>query len=94
MTQPLPTHRQAILLRCIAGERNYGRALREQYAEKMGATISIGALYETLADMEELHWVRSEIGEDTHERGGNRRKYFTITKKGGGALQRFIDTVY
>lgn len=92
MTQ-LPTLREAVLLGCIAGQRRYGRELRAAYEQKVGAPISIGALYETLADLEKRGWVKCAIGKETHERGGNRRKYYTIRRSGNKALLRFVRTV-
>lgn len=93
MTHEIPTHAQAVLLRCIAESRAYGLQIGGRYAIRMGNEISMSHLYESLAELERLRYVTSAEGKETHERGGNHRKYYRITAKGRAAARSFEDTI-
>ena len=54
-------HKEAVLLRCIMGGRKYGRQLRTEYGKRMGKPISIGGLYDTLTELEDRGYIKSEI---------------------------------
>lgn len=88
----LPSQRQVQILDILINGRRYGREIRNEYENRTGRILPLGLLYTTLTRMETYGFVTSSMGEPSHERGGNRRKYFEITGPGQGsldALERF-----
>jgi PadR family transcriptional regulator, regulatory protein PadR len=60
----------------------------QQYIEKAsGRPISMGAVYAGLDRIEDKGLVRSESGEVTPQRGGKRKRLFTITNAGCRTLR-------
>ncbi len=87
--EKLPSQRQAIILSILINAEKYGREIRNEYEERTGRKMPLGSLYTTLSRMEGYGFVKSHMGESTHERGGNRRKYFEITRIGQRAFNAF-----
>ena len=85
----IPNRRDAGILGILIGGEQYGRAIRREYEARYGEQIPFGSLYVVLGRLEEKGLVKSRFAESTHERGGNRRKYFTILGKGVKALKAF-----
>jgi PadR family transcriptional regulator PadR len=60
----------------------------QQYIEKAsGRPISMGAVYAGLDRIEDKGLVRSESGDVTPQRGGKRKRLFTITNAGCRTLR-------
>ena len=74
-----------ILLRSDA----YGAKIRQTVSERTGRDIAIGALYTTLDRMEKKGFVTSRMGDPTPERGGRRKKYYTLEAEGARAWEAF-----
>lgn len=51
------------------------------------SSLSFGTIYATLDKLEQNGLVTSENGEATPERGGRRKKYFSVTSSGLNALE-------
>ena len=85
----LPSQRQAVILSILINGEKYGREIRNEYEERTGRKMPLGSLYTTLSRMEAYGFVKSHMGESSHERGGNRRKYFEITARGQQTLSAF-----
>jgi PadR family transcriptional regulator, regulatory protein PadR len=66
----------------------YGVRLIEDIAAAKGRTPSVGALYATLERLERKGFVRSAWGEPTAERGGRRKRLYTIDASGAAAVLR------
>jgi PadR family transcriptional regulator PadR len=66
----------------------YGAPIRELIEERTGRSISSGALYTTLERLERRGLVASTWGEPTPERGGKRKRYYTLRPAGREALSR------
>lgn len=60
----------------------YGAAIRKDISDRTGRAPTVGAIYTTLARMEDKGLVTSSLGEATAERGGRPKRYFTITVEG------------
>jgi len=93
----LPSQRQAVILSILINGEKYGREIRNEYERRTGRKMPLGSLYTTLNRMESYGFVKSHTGESTHERGGNRRKYFKITATGERAFdahQLFVTNVF
>lgn len=65
----------------------YGATIRREIEARTGRRLSISAVYTTLERLEEKGCVRSWIGEPTAERGGRRRKHFSLLPPGKRALR-------
>ncbi len=78
------------VLRVISslGADAYGVPIGDAVAAATGYTPSTGRLYGTLDRLERLGLVTSRMGEGTPERGGYRKRFFTLTSKGVTALDR------
>lgn len=70
----------------------YGLAIREEIKESSGRSVAMGAIHSALNRLEEKEFLKSELAEATHERGGRRKRLFTITAAGKEALEhnRFL----
>jgi len=69
------------------GADAYGMTVRREIDSAIGRDISIGAVYATLARLEQKGFVESFTGEPTAERGGRAKRHFHITADGKGALR-------
>ena len=65
----------------------YGVTIKKQVSNKTGMILSYGGLYVMLAQLVKKGLVTKTPGEPTHKRGGRRKYYYSLTKKGKRALQ-------
>jgi DNA-binding PadR family transcriptional regulator len=65
----------------------YGVAITEKLIEQTDREISISAVHATLHRLEEKGFLKSTTGGATTERGGRRKRFFTITQAGAKALK-------
>lgn len=78
---------QLVLLAVLRLEADaYGATIRRLIEEGTGRTISIGAIYTTLERLQGKGFVRARVGDPTPERGGRRRKIYTLAPGGRDAL--------
>ena len=64
----------------------YGVIIWEQLQQLTGRSITISAVHATLYRLEEKGFLSSQMGGATAERGGRRKRYFTLTVTGSKAL--------
>jgi len=64
----------------------YGVSIKNEIDEKTGRQPSIGALHSALNRLEKKGFVNSHVGGAKAERGGRRKRYYTITLAGEQAL--------
>ena len=64
----------------------YGVSVMEALAEEAQRSVNISAVHAALRRLEKKGFVRSGWSEATNERGGRRRRLFTITQEGETAL--------
>lgn len=84
---------QLILLAILRLEEDaYGATIRRLIEEATGRDLSIGAIYTTLERLHEKRLVTPHLGEPTGERGGRRRKIYTLTAAGHAALARAYES--
>ena len=82
---------QIVLLALIRLENDgYGVSVRDAIAERTGREADFGTVYSTLARLETKGLVTTHLGEPTPERGGRRKKHFTISAAGRDALVRSL----
>ncbi|MCE7067187.1 PadR family transcriptional regulator [Dyadobacter sp. CY326] len=65
----------------------YGVTIWESIQQTTGRTITLSAVHATLYRLEEKGFLTSEMGGATAERGGRRKRFFTITNYGSRSLQ-------
>ena len=82
------------------GDDAYGAAMRREIEEQTGRPVSIGALYATLARLEEKGLVSVRAADPEPGQRGRPRKYCLLTSRGEEAarhsaqmLQRMMDGV-
>ena len=79
---------QMVLLALLRlGNDAYGMEIREEIEKRTGRDVSYGAVYTTLARLEEKGFAAHNLGEATPERGGRARKYFRVQPAGQEALR-------
>lgn len=70
----------------ILGEDAYGANIQNQISEQLGRSISRGALHAVFTRLSEKHYIESTYGGATAERGGRRKRFYTVTNLGKNAL--------
>jgi PadR family transcriptional regulator PadR len=69
------------------GDDAYGVTIRREIEGRTGREIAIGAVYATLARLEDKGLVRFRISDPQPVQGGRSRKYFMLTAAGQRALR-------
>ncbi len=75
-----------LLLIGVLKENAYGLALVDAFEKQAGRRVAIGAVHSALSRLGEKGFVDSEMTGATAERGGRRKRVFTITAAGKRAL--------
>ncbi|MBN8823096.1 MULTISPECIES: helix-turn-helix transcriptional regulator [unclassified Spirosoma] len=65
----------------------YSVAVMEELSNRLERPMRLGAVHRTMQRLEEKELVQSRFGESTAERGGRRKRLFTVTTAGEQALQ-------
>lgn len=65
----------------------YGLNIRQEVRKQSGRKASIGAVHSALNRLEEKGFLKSDLADATHERGGRRKRLFQITAAGRTALE-------
>jgi DNA-binding PadR family transcriptional regulator len=77
-----------LLMVGILGENDaYPFKIAEEFESQTGRSVSIGAVHSTLDRLENKGFLKSEMGKATAERGGRRKRIFTITALGKRVLK-------
>jgi DNA-binding PadR family transcriptional regulator len=77
------------ILSLLVGQELYGLQIIQAFENASGGKrkVSIGSLYPTLSRLEEKGFITSRMADrPTDDKGGARRKYFKITRRGVFAL--------
>jgi len=79
---------QELVLEAIldAGSEAYGICILERVTQFVRRPVSLGAVYTTLSRLEQHGYVSSCLGDSTPQRGGKRKKYFSVEEKGKTVL--------
>jgi PadR family transcriptional regulator len=85
---------QRILFALIhLGADAYGVAIRTEIEDRTGRAISAGALYTALDRLEKRGLVSSRLGDPTPERGGKRKRLYTVLPAGEKALAHIYESL-
>jgi DNA-binding PadR family transcriptional regulator len=92
--QTLGDFEQRILFALVRlGAEAYGVTIRGEIEKRTGRAISAGALYTALDRMEKRGLVDSRLGEPTAQRGGKRKRLYTLQPAGERALARVYESL-
>lgn len=69
----------------------YGVAITHEIIEQTGRSVRLNQIHSALERLEDKGMVKSEMGEPTAERGGRRKRLFTVTAYGRRTLQEIQD---
>ncbi|MEL6849472.1 MAG: PadR family transcriptional regulator, partial [Bacteroidota bacterium] len=75
-----------LLLVGILGKEAYAFRISEEFTSQTGRGVSIGAVHSTLSRLGDKGFLTSEMGAPSAERGGRRKRIYSITASGHGAL--------
>ena len=76
-----------LLLVGILGREAYAMNIAEEFESQTKRAVSIGAVHSTLTRLEDKGFLKSEMGDSTSERGGRRKRIYSITAYGRRALE-------
>lgn len=76
-----------LLIVGILGAHAYAFKIAEEFETQTRRAVSIGAVHSTLSRIEEKGFLTSAMGEASSERGGRRKRIYTITAQGQRALE-------
>jgi DNA-binding PadR family transcriptional regulator len=65
----------------------YGAAIADEIEKKLTRDITLSAVHVTLYRLEDKGLIKSKLGGATNERGGRRKRIFTITSAGLAMLK-------
>ncbi len=87
MPKSLGEFEQLILFAALRlGDEAYGASIRREIEECTGRPVTAGSVYTVLDRLETRGLVSSFTGEPTPQRGGRRKKYYRIRRKGAELL--------
>jgi len=83
---------EELVLLVVAGLNGeaYGVVIQERLTENLAKIINISAVHVALKRLEDKGFVKSLFGGITEERGGRRKRFYTITANG----KRVLDAQY
>ena len=76
-----------LLLTGILAENAYAMKIADEFENQTKRPVSIGAVHSTLLRLGEKGFLNSKMGNSSAERGGRRKRIYTITAKGQRALE-------
>jgi PadR family transcriptional regulator PadR len=65
----------------------YGAAIADEIESKLKRDVNLSAVHVTLYRLEDKGYIKSTLGGGTKERGGRRKRIFTITNAGMAMLR-------
>ena len=80
-----------LLLIGILGDEAYAYRIAAEFEAQTKRNVSIGAVHSTLVRLDEKGFVTSAMGAPTAERGGRRKRIYTITASGRSVLKMSRD---
>jgi DNA-binding PadR family transcriptional regulator len=94
MSRSIGDFEQLILMALIRlGADAYGVSIRGEIEARTGRTISAGALYTALDRLETRGLVASRLGDPTPERGGKRKRLYTVQPAGAREVSRVFESL-
>lgn len=76
-----------LLMVVILDGEAYGVSVSQELEQHTGRQVTFGTVHNTLIRLEEKGFITSCLGGATQERGGRRKRLFTVTALGSQALR-------
>jgi PadR family transcriptional regulator PadR len=73
-------------------EDAYGAAISDEIESKFKRDVNLSAVHVTLYRLEDKGYLKSKLGGGTKERGGRRKRIYTITSAGMAMLRAMKET--
>ena len=71
----------------ILREEAYGAAIADEIGAKLKREVNLSAVHVTLYRLEDKGYIKSTMGSATSQRGGRRKRLYTITSAGMALLK-------
>jgi PadR family transcriptional regulator, regulatory protein PadR len=81
-----------LLIVALLNDEAYGVLIVEEIQTQTGRELSISAIHAVLHRLEEKGFVQSKMGGSSMQRGGRRKRLFSITAYGMKAIEELRDT--
>ena len=81
-----------LLMVALLNKEAYGVSIADELMKQANRELSISAIHAVLHRLEEKGFVKSRMGGASQERGGRRKRLFTVTTYGRHALEDLRDT--
>ena len=81
-----------LLMVALLNKDAYGVSITDELKKQAGREITISAAHAALHRLEEKGFVKSKMGGASQERGGRRKRLFSITTYGRNALEELRET--
>ncbi len=80
---------EELILTLVAALREdaYGAAIAAEIESKIGRDVNLSAVHVTLYRLEDKGYVKSAFGGETKERGGRRKRIYSVTSAGLAILR-------
>lgn len=73
-------------------EDAYGAAIADEIETRLKRKVNLSAVHVTLYRLEDKGYIKSRMGGGTKERGGRRKRIYTITSAGMAMLRAMKET--
>src|SRR6476659_4542936 len=85
---------EELILTMVAAlqEDAYGAAISDEIETRLKREVNLSAVHVTLYRLEDKGHIKSSMGGGTKERGGRRKRIFTITSAGMATLRAMKET--
>jgi len=85
---------EELILTLVAAlhEDAYGAAIADEIENKLKRVVNLSAVHVTLYRLEDTGHIKSALGGGTKERGGRRKRIYSITSAGMATLKAMKDT--
>jgi DNA-binding PadR family transcriptional regulator len=94
MSRRLGDFEQIVLFAVVRlGDRAYGVSIQREIAGRTGRNVVIGAVYTTLHRLEARGLVTARMGKPRPERGGRRRRYYSVEPAGARILSETFESL-
>ena len=80
---------EELILTLVAAlqEDAYGAAIADEIESRMKRDVNLSAVHVTLYRLEDKGYIKSSLGGGTNERGGRRKRIYTVTSAGMALLK-------
>ncbi len=80
---------EELILTMVAAlqEDAYGAAISDEIESRLKREVNLSAVHVTLYRLEDKGYIKSSMGGSTNERGGRRKRIYTITNAGMALLK-------